>query len=46
VTNNECSTDSQCCSGHCDLNVDGKKRCTLPNECKGLGSTCTAAADC
>src|SRR5581483_5846427 len=32
----DCMLDADCCSTHCDLDIDGKKRCSGPNQCKSI----------
>ena len=42
----ECMMDGDCCSTHCDVNIDGKKRCSGPNQCKSMGVACAASDEC
>jgi hypothetical protein len=46
VAGDGCAADGDCCSKHCDTDVDGKKRCSGPNQCKGLGAACAASNEC
>lgn len=41
-----CGGDGECCSRRCDLNLDGGKRCSGPNQCRPVGAPCAAANEC
>lgn len=42
-TGDACTTDDQCCGGHCDASTG---MCAPPVECRARGETCATTADC